>query len=74
MFILSREENIAPPTEREIDILRLIKTGITYEEIGKLLFISTRTVRYYASNIQDKLGAKNRMEAVSKGIEKGWIE
>ena len=62
------------PSEREIEILKLVKQGLTYEEISQKLSITQRTVRFHVSNIQDKLDAKNRIEALSKAVEKGWLE
>ena len=74
MLSLNNEDKSSSPTEREVAILKLIKNGTTYEEIGKSLCITERTVRFHTSNIQDKLGAKNRVDAITKAIEKGWIE
>lgn len=71
---IAREDKQFVPTEREIAILKLIKQGLTYDEIGKNLSISQRTVRFHVSNIQDKLDAKNRIDALTKAAEKGWID
>jgi DNA-binding NarL/FixJ family response regulator len=70
---LTRGDKQFIPSEREIEILKLVKQGLTYEEIGQILSISHRTVRFHVSNIQDKLDAKNRIDALTKAVEKGWI-
>lgn len=66
------EEN--PLTEREREILSLSAKGLSSHEIAKRLFLSEGTVRNYLSIAIQKVGAKNRMEAVHISREKGWIE
>ena len=53
-------------TEREMDGLYLLSTGLTYEQIGDRLFISYGTVRKHVENIYRKMGVTNRMNAVMK--------
>jgi DNA-binding NarL/FixJ family response regulator len=61
------------PTQREVEILRLVREGLTYREIGDKLSITPRTTRFHMANILTKLSARNRIEAISKALEKGWI-
>lgn len=53
-------------TERELEILQLVKTGYKNGEIGKTLNIATVTVEKALSNIYRKLNVKGRAEAVKK--------
>lgn len=53
-------------TERELEILQLVKTGYKNGEIGKTLNIATVTVEKALSNIYRKLNVKGREEAVKK--------
>lgn len=53
-------------TERELEILQLVKTGYKNGEIGKTLNIATVTVEKALSNIYRKLNVKGRVEAVKK--------
>lgn len=46
-------------TEREIEILKLICTGMTNVEIGEKLHISHRTVDGHRTRLMDKIGARN---------------
>jgi DNA-binding NarL/FixJ family response regulator len=60
-------------TEREMEVLQLLGTGKTNKEIGALLFITERTVKFYVSAILGKLNASNRTEAVTIAVQKGLI-
>ena len=50
-------------TGREVQILQLLVEGLTDREIGQVLGISERTVRYCLRNVYDKLRVSNRVEA-----------
>jgi len=50
---------------RELEVLRLIATGCTNPEIAVQLVVSLNTVKTHAKNINAKLGARNRTEAVA---------
>lgn len=60
-------------TEREMEVLQHLGTGKTNKEIGSLLFITERTVKFYVSAILGKLNASNRTEAVTIAVQKGLI-
>jgi len=51
-------------TERETDILTLLKDGYDNNEIADLIFVSKHTVKAHISSILRKLKAKNRTNAV----------
>lgn len=52
-------------TSRESEVLALISRGYTNGQIGKELFISTKTASVHVSNILRKLGVTNRVEAAT---------
>ncbi|MFB0559395.1 MAG: response regulator [Dehalococcoidales bacterium] len=60
-------------SERELDILRLIANGITTKEIANQLFLSQATVKRSVGLIFEKLGARNRSEAVSEAYKRRLI-
>lgn len=60
-------------TRREAEILALVADGRTNGEIGKLLFISTKTVSVHVSNILAKLGAAGRTEAAAIARRRGLV-
>jgi DNA-binding CsgD family transcriptional regulator len=53
-------------TSREIEIVRLIRQGNKYKEIGEKLFIAERTVTKHVQNIYEKAGVSNRVELINK--------
>lgn len=70
--LFMQEKN--PLSEREADVLRLTKDGLTTDDISKTLFLTKGTVRNYVSSAIQKLEAESRSEAVQIALEKGWIE
>jgi predicted ATPase/DNA-binding CsgD family transcriptional regulator len=50
-------------SRREREVLRLVATGRTSQEIGAELFISTRTAEHHIANIYTKIGVSNRAAA-----------
>lgn len=61
-------------TEREIEMLMLLKEGKTNKEIGVVKEISSRTVQSHLANIYRKLDVGNRTEALSKATSLGVIQ
>jgi LuxR family transcriptional regulator, maltose regulon positive regulatory protein len=55
-----------PLTQRELEILDLLASGLTNREIATRLFISQQTVKKHAGNIYGKLGVRRRTEAVAR--------
>lgn len=55
-------------TDREIEVLGQAAQGLTNKEIGRILFVSDRTVQGHLQNIYQKLGVDTRTEAVTKAL------
>jgi len=65
---------IAPPdglTPREVEVLRLIASGKSNQEIATELVISINTVTNHVKNILGKTGCANRTEAAAYAIPRG---
>lgn len=60
-------------TEREKQILKLIAEGKSSREIGKLLFISSRTVQNHRVNIMRKLNLKKTTDLIKYALQKGLL-
>ena len=58
-----------PLTGREVEILRLIATGMRNQEIADHLFISLSTVKRHIANAYRKLDVGHRTEAVARANE-----
>ena len=65
------EGMIKPLSKRELEVLRLVATGKTNQEIAVELVIAFGTVKRHMINIYTKLDVKNRTEAVAKARELG---
>lgn len=62
-----------PLSERELEVLQLVATGVTNKQIAHRLGISTNTVKVHLRNIFAKLGAESRTEATMIAIQQGWV-
>jgi DNA-binding NarL/FixJ family response regulator len=60
-------------SERELTIIRLIADGITTKDIASQLFLSQASVKRGVRLILEKLGVRNRFEAVSEGYKRNLI-
>jgi DNA-binding CsgD family transcriptional regulator len=74
-----RPEDAAPAgafglTDREHAVLRLLGQGRTNAQIGKTLFISTKTASVHVSNILRKLGVATRVEAAAVAARAGLLK
>jgi DNA-binding NarL/FixJ family response regulator len=61
-------------TAREIDVLRLLGGGNRNRDIAELLFISEETVKVHIKHIMDKLGAKDRTQAIAIAVRRGIVQ
>jgi DNA-binding CsgD family transcriptional regulator len=61
-------------TPREREVLALVATGRSNGEVGRQLFISTKTVSVHVSNILAKLGVSGRTEAAAVARQRGLLD
>ena len=60
-------------TTREVEILRLVTSGLTNRQLAEQLGVSTRTVDAHLRSIYAKLGIKSRSAATRYAIENHLI-
>jgi len=70
----AEEKLIAELTERELEVLKLIATGLSNREIAAKLFLSEATVKTHFTRIAAKLGLRDRVQAVVFSYENGLVE
>jgi LuxR family maltose regulon positive regulatory protein len=58
-----------PLSKRELEVLQLLPTGLTAQELAEELVISVNTVRSHLKSIYAKLGVHSRHEAVARATE-----
>lgn len=71
--VLARGGEANPLSKRELQVLRLIEKGMTYEEVGQVLEISWHTVTAHLRQVYRKLQVRSRGEAVFEARQRGWI-
>lgn len=68
------QDLIEPLRKREIDVLRLLATGLGNREIGALLFVSENTIKTHVVHIIGKLGVSDRVQAAVWAARHGLLE
>jgi LuxR family transcriptional regulator, maltose regulon positive regulatory protein len=60
---------VEPLSQRELEVLRLLRSDLNGPEIARELIVSLNTVRTHTQNIYAKLGVNNRRAAVRRAEE-----
>ena len=61
-------------TDRELEVLRLIRDGYRNKQIADELSIAETTVNFHIKNLVDKLGANDRTHAVTIALRRGLLQ
>ena len=69
-----RSTALSALTESELKVLSLVGRGLSNDEVAAELFIAETTVRTHLRHILDKLGLRNRVQAVVLAYETGLIQ
>jgi DNA-binding CsgD family transcriptional regulator len=60
-------------TVRELEVLRWVAAGKTNWEIGVILAMAERTVKFHLANVFAKLGTFSRSHAIAKAVRLGLV-
>ena len=75
----SGERDLAPlappyPTDRDLEVVRLVAAGRTNAEIAGELDVSEKTIEGRLARLFDRLGVASRTELATRAISEGWME
>ena len=62
-----------PLSERELEVLKLIEKGMTYEEVSQILGVTWHTVTSYLRRTYRKLQVNSKSEAVFEARQRGIL-
>ena len=74
--LLTEANLLVPPvglTPREWDCLRTLAQGYREAEVAEVTGITKSTVRYHLENVVQKLGCKNRVQALALAAQLGLL-
>ena len=61
-------------TAREVEVLRQVSGGNRHRDIAEILHISEETVKVHVKHIMEKLGARDRTQAIAIAVRRGIIQ
>jgi DNA-binding NarL/FixJ family response regulator len=69
-----RRERFGELTERELEVVQLLTHGLSNAEIGDRLYLSGATVKTHVTRVLQKLGVRDRVQAVVLAYESGLVQ
>lgn len=59
-------------TKRELELVLLLKEGLTYKELAEKMFVSVYTVNHHLKKIYQKLNVESKSQLISKVLNKSF--
>ena len=68
------KDNVRSLTSREFEVLKLLITGKSNNEIAQVLTVSVHTVKAHVCSILNKMSVGDRVQAAVKAIREGLVK
>ena len=68
-IMYQKSDRVEPLSERELEVLKLLRSELSGPEIAGQLIVSLNTLRTHTKNIFNKLGVNNRRAAIRRAEE-----
>ncbi len=75
-LVFERRQEAPPPalTPREMEVVRLVADGLTNEEVGVGMGVTSKTVEAHLGRIFERTGVQSRTELATRAIREGWLD
>jgi LuxR family maltose regulon positive regulatory protein len=64
---------LEPLSVRELEVLRLVAAGLSNDEIGRELYVTTGTAKWHVHNVLAKVGSRNRAALIARARSLGLV-
>jgi DNA-binding NarL/FixJ family response regulator len=75
-LVFERRSDAPPPelTPRETDVVRLVADGLTNDEVGAAMGVTSKTIEAHLGRIFERTGVQSRTELATRAIREGWFD
>jgi len=74
VFDRRAEDTVPELTARELEIIQLVADGLTNDEVGTALRVTSKTVEARLGRIFARTGVQSRTELATRAIREGWLD
>jgi DNA-binding NarL/FixJ family response regulator len=75
-LVFERRLDPPPPalTRREAEVVRLVADGLTNDEVGDALGVTSKTIEAHLGRIFERTGVQSRTELATRAIREAWLD